>query len=289
MEWSRLEWSLAEWTGPLGHGGCWGPVQLQGMAVVPWELVPLIPMGIIAGLLAGLLGIGGGLVFSPLLLGLGLAPHQALATSTLAILPTTFAGSWTHLRNGNLPLRGAAAIGLGALGGGLLFSHLGSGLSGWVLLGLQALTYLVLSLVIEPRKPLPGQDGPAAPLRLGPLALVGLVAGCASGMLGVGGGLVMVPLMVRGLAVRVYMAIRLSTLAVFASAAISSATFLADGRGNLVMALVLGLSASLGARWSAQRLQRVSEGRLVWLLRLFCLLLALDSGRRALGLLLASS
>ncbi len=259
------------------------------MAVVPWELVPLIPMGIIAGLLAGLLGIGGGLVFSPLLLGLGLAPHQALATSTLAILPTTFAGSWTHLRNGNLPLRGAAAIGLGALGGGLLFSHLGSGLSGWVLLGLQALMYLVLSLVIEPRKPLPGQDGPAAPLRLGPLALVGLVAGCASGMLGVGGGLVMVPLMVRGLAVRVYMAIRLSTLAVFASAAISSATFLADGRGNLVMALVLGLSASLGARWSAQRLQRVSEGRLVWLLRLFCLLLALDSGRRALGLLLASS
>jgi uncharacterized membrane protein YfcA len=117
---------------------------------------------------------------------------------------------------------------------------------------------------------------------------VGLVAGCASGMLGVGGGLVMVPLMVRGLAVRVYTAIRLSTLAVFAAAAVSSTTFLADGRGNLAMALVLGLSAGLGARWSAQRLQRVSEARLVWLLRLFCLVLALDSGRRALGLLLAS-
>jgi uncharacterized membrane protein YfcA len=266
-------------------GGC---IQQQGMAAVPWELVLLIPMGIIAGLLAGLLGIGGGLVFSPLLLGLGLAPHQALATSTLAILPTTFAGSWTHWRNGTLPLRGAAAIGLGALGGGLLFSHLGSGLQGWLLLGLQALMYLLLSLVIEPRNPLPGQDGTAGPLRLGPLALVGLVAGCASGMLGVGGGLVMVPLMVRGLAVRVYTAIRLSTLAVFASAAVSSATFLADGRGNLAMALVLGLSAGLGARWSAQRLQRVSEDRLVWLLRLFCLLLAIDSGRRALGLLLSS-
>ena len=105
--------------------------QLQGMAAVPWELLLLIPMGIIAGLLAGLLGIGGGLVFSPLLLGLGLAPHQALATSTLAILPTTFAGSWTHLRNGSLPLRGAAAIGLGALGGGRVFSHLGGGLRGW--------------------------------------------------------------------------------------------------------------------------------------------------------------
>jgi uncharacterized membrane protein YfcA len=256
------------------------------MQAMPWELLPLIPLGIIAGLLAGLLGIGGGLVFSPLLLGLGLPPHQALATSTLAILPTTFAGSWTHLRNGSLPLRGAGAIGLGALAGGLLFSHLGGGLQGWLLLGLQSLMYLVLSLVIEPRSPLPGQDGTAAPLPLGPLALVGLVAGCASGMLGVGGGLVMVPLMVRGLAVRVYTAIRLSTLAVFASAAVSSLTFWADGRGNLVMALVLGLSAALGARWSAQRLQRVSEARLVWLLRLFCLLLAIDAGRRALGLVL---
>ncbi|MCX5944656.1 MAG: sulfite exporter TauE/SafE family protein [Cyanobacteria bacterium] len=251
-----------------------------------WELLPLVPFGIIAGLLAGLLGIGGGLVFSPLLLAMGLPPHQALATSTLAILPTTFAGSWTHLRNGTLPLRAAGAIGLGALAGGLLFSHLGGFLAGWLLLGLQAVMYLALSLVIEPRSPLPGQDSMLPPLPLGPLALVGLVAGCASGMLGVGGGLVMVPLMVRGLAVRVYTAIRLSTLAVFASAAVSSATFLADGRGNLIIALVLGLSAGLGARWSAQRLQRVSEARLVWLLRLFCLLLAIDAGRRAIGLVL---
>ncbi len=263
-----------------------GFCQLPGMDAMPWELLLLIPMGIIAGLLAGLLGIGGGLVFSPLLLGLGLPPHQALATSTLAILPTTFAGSWTHLRNRTLPLGGAAAIGLGALAGGLVFSHLGGGLQGWVLLGLQALMYLALSLVIEPRSPLPGEAAPAAPLPFGPLALVGLVAGCASGMLGVGGGLVMVPLMVRGLALRVYTAIRLSTLAVFASAAVSSLAFLADGRGNLAMALVLGLSAGLGASWSAQRLQRVSEARLVWLLRLFCLLLALDAGRRALGLAL---
>ena len=80
----------------MGDAG--NPYQLQGMAVVPWELLPLIPLGIIAGLLAGLLGIGGGLVFSPLLLGLGLAPHQALATSTLAILPTTFAGNIRYIK-----------------------------------------------------------------------------------------------------------------------------------------------------------------------------------------------
>ena len=67
------------------------------------QLLILLPLGILAGLLAGLLGIGGGLVFSPLLLWLGLSPHQALATSTLAIVPTTAGGSWAHLRRGLLP------------------------------------------------------------------------------------------------------------------------------------------------------------------------------------------
>ena len=69
------------------------------------QLLPVLPLGLLAGVLSGLLGIGGGLVFSPLLLLLGLEPHQALATSTLAIVPTTLAGSAVHLRNGSLPLR----------------------------------------------------------------------------------------------------------------------------------------------------------------------------------------
>ena len=68
-------------------------------------LLPLLPLGILAGLLSGLLGIGGGLIFAPLLLAMGLSPHQALATSTLAIVPTTLAGSWTHLRTGAIPAR----------------------------------------------------------------------------------------------------------------------------------------------------------------------------------------
>ena len=61
--------------------------------MVPWWDVPiLIALGLLAGGLAGLLGIGGGLIFAPLLLWLDLPPHQALATSSFAI-----AVSYTHL------------------------------------------------------------------------------------------------------------------------------------------------------------------------------------------------
>ncbi len=254
-----------------------------------WSLLPLLlPLGLIAGLLSGLLGIGGGLVFSPLLLLLGLTPHAALATSTVAIVPTTFGGTWAHLRNRTLPLRGGAAIGVGAALGGGLFSQLGFGLQGWLLLALQAGMYGLLSLVIRSRAALPtGSELRQGPRDLAGLAAVGAVAGLASGMLGVGGGLVMVPLMVRLLAVPVHLAIRFSTLAVLLASATASVAFLQDGRAMLPVGLLLGCTAAFGAQWSAKRLNRVPEARLVWLLRAFTLFLAIDSGRRAVQVLLA--
>ena len=268
--------------------GMLGPAHRHGR--MPWELLPLLPLGILAGLLSGLLGIGGGLIFSPLLLWLGLSPHEALATSTLAIVPTTLGGSWAHLRSGRVALPAVLAIVSGAVAGGLLFSQAGGLLSGWHLLALQALMYGLLTLVISPRSSdgeLPEQ--PAAPIRWGPRAAVGVVAGWSSGVLGVGGGLVMVPLMVRGLGLRVYLAIRLSTIAVCSSALVASVSFVQSGRAHLADGLLLGGIAGLASQWSARRLQRVSEQRLVLLLRLLTALLALDSGRRAISLALAGT
>ena len=252
---------------------------------MPWELLPLLSLGIVAGLLSGLLGIGGGLVFSRLLLALGLSPHQALATSTLAILPTTMAGSWAHLRSGQVPARAVLAIAAGAIAGALVFSRAGDNLQGWHLLSLQALMYGVLTLVISPRR----SDSADAQAQLPIVGLtgVGLVGGWSRGLLGLGGGLVMVPLMVQVLGIRVYQAIRLSTIAVCASAATAAITFTGDGRGNLGMGLMLGGAAALAAQWSASRLQSVSETKLVWVLRALCAVLALDAGRRAVQLALS--
>jgi uncharacterized membrane protein YfcA len=251
-----------------------------------WSLVPLLPLGLLAGLLSGLLGIGGGLIFSPLLLLLGLEPHQALATSTLAIVPTTLGGTWAHLRQGRLAWKAGAAIALGAALTAGLTSRLGQGLAGWQLLSLQTLMYVVLTAAITPRSQLEQQETDRQDPASVPMALVGALAGVAGGLLGVGGGLVMVPVLVRGLGVPIHAAIRYSTLAVLASACIASMTFLADGRASPLIGLVLGGTASLAAQWSASRLDRVSEHRLVWLLRTVTLVLAVDSGRRAIGLLL---
>lgn len=67
-------------------------------------------LGVLTGLLSGLLGIGGGLIFSPLLLLLGFDAHHALATSTQAIVPTTFGASWANLRSGTMAWRGGGPL-----------------------------------------------------------------------------------------------------------------------------------------------------------------------------------
>ena len=149
---------------------------------LPWTLLALLPMGLLAGLLAGLLGIGGGLVFAPLLLLSGLGPHQALATSTLAIVPTALAGSWTHFRHSPLPWRGALAISLGAALTGALFSRLGEGLAGWLLLALQSLLYGGLSFTIRGDAEVSSKEAPTPRLSLPGLGAEGAVAGLASGM-----------------------------------------------------------------------------------------------------------
>ncbi|MDM7953355.1 MAG: sulfite exporter TauE/SafE family protein [Cyanobium sp. CZS 25K] len=248
-----------------------------------WSLLPLLPLGLVAGLLSGLLGIGGGLIFSPLLLALGLTPHQALATSSLAIVPTTLGGTIAHIRSGRLAWAGAGAIVAGAAFSAGLFSHLGQGLSGWQLLSLQAGLYALLTGLISPRSPM-ALEPPEQQPRLLAMAMVGALAGVAAGLLGVGGGLVMVPVLVRMLGMPVHAAIRYSTLAVLASSSSASVAFLADGRANPLIGLVLGGTAAVAAQWSASRLEQVREERLVWMLRAITLLLALDSGRRALGL-----
>jgi uncharacterized membrane protein YfcA len=88
-----------------------------------------VVLGFIAGVLAGLFGVGGGILFVPALsLGLGLEQLHAQATSLLAILPTVVAGTWRQQRYGNVRWRPALILGLagifGVVGGGLLAESL---------------------------------------------------------------------------------------------------------------------------------------------------------------------
>ncbi len=81
------------------------------------ELVLAAALGLGAGVLAGLFGVGGGILFVPMLVVLGLDQVDAEATSLLAILPVVAAGTWRQHRYGNVRWRPAAIIGCAAVAG----------------------------------------------------------------------------------------------------------------------------------------------------------------------------
>jgi uncharacterized protein len=83
-----------------------------------WALVAAGALGVVAGVLAGLFGVGGGILFVPTLtLVLGLTQLHAEASSLLAILPTAAAGAWRQRRYGNVRWRTALVLALGAIVG----------------------------------------------------------------------------------------------------------------------------------------------------------------------------
>ncbi|HZQ50303.1 MAG TPA: sulfite exporter TauE/SafE family protein [Candidatus Dormibacteraeota bacterium] len=93
-----------------------------------WLDVAAIVGGLFAGVLSGLVGIGGGQVFVPLMtIGFGASQVVAQGTSLAAIIPTAVVGGYTHVRQKSVDLEAAAWTGgggvVGAVAGALLAVH----------------------------------------------------------------------------------------------------------------------------------------------------------------------
>jgi uncharacterized membrane protein YfcA len=76
-----------------------------------------IALGLAAGVLSGLFGVGGGILFVPALVALGLGQVEAAATSLLAIVPTAAVGIWRQSRYGNMRVKPAVVVGVASIAG----------------------------------------------------------------------------------------------------------------------------------------------------------------------------
>jgi uncharacterized protein len=97
-------------------------------------VIGAIAIGVAAGIVAGLLGVGGGVLFVPgLVLFMGLGQHQAEATSLLAIIPVAIVGTINQNRYGNVRRGDALLMGLLSIAGAIAGVALANSLSGQVL------------------------------------------------------------------------------------------------------------------------------------------------------------
>jgi uncharacterized protein len=119
-------------------------------------------LGVAAGVLAGFFGVGGGILFVPTLVALGLSQLEAEATSLLAILPTVAAGAWRQRRYGNVRWRAALVLGVTSIAGAAVGVEVATALPEDVLRKLFAVLLLGVAaqLAWRARRPAPYSSEP---------------------------------------------------------------------------------------------------------------------------------
>jgi uncharacterized protein len=115
-------------------------------------MIWLVLIGVAAGVLSGLLGVGGGVLFVPaLVIVVGLTQHEAEATSLLAIVPVAIIGAARQDRYGNVRRRDALLIGLFSLVGVAAGVALANSLSGAALRDAFAVLMILIAVQLVRR------------------------------------------------------------------------------------------------------------------------------------------
>lgn len=250
---------------------------------MPTDLL-LALSGLAAGAFGALLGLGGGILIVPILtLGFDVPLTAAVGTSLICVIATSTGAAAINVRAGRADVRLGTTLGAGTVIGALTGAVIAGLLPERLLAGLFAalLAYTAFTMArgllrrgqspdddvqLDPAAP----DGPGAPAyrsRRVPLAVGGsFLAGNVSGLLGVGGGIVTVPLihLVMGAPMRVAVATSNFMIGLTAAAGAYAYLFRGDVDPRLAAPVVLGVAAgaAIGAGLSARL-------RTSWLVGLF--------------------
>ncbi|WAL62108.1 sulfite exporter TauE/SafE family protein [Thermocoleostomius sinensis] len=271
------------------------------MLETPLGWAILLILGMFTGVLSGLLGIGGGLLMVPALTVFGVPLVQATATSLVGVFLSSVSGSLRNFKAGELNWRVSlllAAFGIvTAQVGAWLGDRLPDGVLSLAFAGLLLITIYLMRLrqrlkqaqreFIETDRELPQTtdlsvlSGLSMPLQLGPIAGIGSLAGLLSGLFGVGGGVVMVPLQMLFLGETIKTAVRTSLGAIVAIAISGLAQHTWNGNVLWIPGLCLGLGGMLGAQAGTRLLPRLSDRTVNVLFRLFLIGLAVYMAIRA--------
>lgn len=216
------------------------------------SLLPLALVGVVAGLFSGILGVGGGIVMVPLMVGvLRFGQHRAHATSLAAIVLIAVSGAVRFGIAGQVEWAVGLALGVGGVVGSTVGAHLMHRLSPIALRMVFGLILILAGL----RMVFGGEPGVGEPPEavVGGLIgiAIGLVAGVASGVAGIGGGVIMVPAMVFLLGLPQHAAEGTSLLAILFTAVAGTRVNLKNDRVDLREAAIIGAAGILFAQIGA--------------------------------------
>ncbi len=215
-------------------------------------------VGVAAGILGAILGVGGAVVMLPATeYLLNLSTANAIGTTLFAVMFTALSGAWGHFRQGNVNLSWGLRVGLGGLVGIILGSYL---FKEYFSSREQVLTIMLAILFgfmavrmardtwREFKNGNQGQHQSQFKAPLWTMPLIGLVVGCLTGILGLGGGFIIVPAMIWLYGAAPYLAVGTTLLSIFPITAVGAFAKLSQGFVELPIALLMGLGTLIGVQ-----------------------------------------
>jgi uncharacterized protein len=226
----------------------------------------LILVGLLAGTLGAIIGVGGGLIMTPALTVIGFAPPQISSTSLFAVTFASASSTLSYVRQKRIKyhvsLRAAAVAIPGAITGAFISSGLAieSFKVYFGLLLLLAGIYIAFSGSLKEKQNRPTEDDKLERL---PLFYTGAFgAGIISSLFGVGGGIVFVPLMVLVLGMSLSTASPTSQLALLITSFVGTVTHALLGHPDYFDAASLSVGAVVGGQIGAKISPKVKESLL---------------------------
>lgn len=262
--------------------------QIEAFLSGPYLVAVLVALGLGVGVLTGLFGVGGAFLLNPILIvAVGIKEPLVIGSSLSFTIGAAATGVARHMRSRNVDLQSMVIIAAGAIPGAVL----GADMLGWLQQGLSPTIFkvviralycaiLVLTAWLVAREsnrkdadrgllqhlPLPphvdlkgaGLTGVSLP----GLLLVGLVIGAVAGTLGIGGGVLLMPLLLVVVGMTTHKAIGTSLGVVLLSSIAGTAKHGLKGNVSLIIVLAMLVGSSIGVQIGAAICERLHARKL---------------------------
>jgi uncharacterized membrane protein YfcA len=226
-------------------------------------IIELLLLGIGVGTLSGFFGIGGGTILVPALLFIGFGMKTAVGISIVQMVFSSIYGSYLNSKRGTLDIRMVLMIGIGGFTGALMSPWVVATLDAFVLEAI-FLGFVLTALARLYFKTL--EQGEPRTAHPAVLFLVGTVLGLFSISIGVGGSILLVPLLVGFLHVPLKNAISAGLFFVVFSSISGFIGFSAAGRIDYAAGITIGIASMLGVAigiWLKHRSSDLLQKRLL--------------------------
>jgi uncharacterized membrane protein YfcA len=240
-------------------------------------MVELVLLGTFVGLLSGFFGVGGGTILIPLLLMLGFETKVAIGISVVQMVFSSVYGSYLNNKKGNLDIKMVAIIGVGGFCGALLSGYIAALLSDRTL-ELMFFAFATFALVRMFFKT--HENAQERELHYSFLLLIGLILGALSMTIGVGGSILLVPILVAFLHIKLKKATSAGLFFVVFSSIAGLISHAIEGHIDYESGVTIGIASLFGVYLGIHLKERVSHQVQKSLLILFYLFVVLYLAKR---------